>query len=169
MGARLLGVDASEKNVKTATLHAQKTGAPAVYRHATAEDLALEGRQFDAVINMEVVEHVADVPAYLSACRALVKPDGIMILSTINRTARALVFAKFMAEYVLKWLPKGAHDWRKFITPAELTDMAERSGFKALDPAGFVYTPIFDKWSISQRDLSMNYLLPVVPASGDET
>lgn len=167
MGADLLGVDASEKNVGTAAHHARETGAPAQYRHTTAEALAEEGAHFDAIINMEVVEHVADVDAYLAACAQLVRPGGIMILSTINRTARALVFAKFMAEYVLGWLPKGAHDWNKFITPSELKQHAEKAGLDPQDPSGFVYNPLRDKWSISDRDVSMNYLLPCIKPGED--
>lgn len=167
MGAEVLGVDASEKNVKTAAHHARETGASVTYRHATAEQLVEEGQTFDAVINLEVVEHVADVQAYLDACTKLVKPGGIMIVSTINRTARALVFAIFMAEYVLGWLPKGAHDWNKFITPDELKGFCRTAGLSPQAASGFVYNPLFDRWSISESDVSMNYLLPTVRPQED--
>ena len=162
LGADMLGVDASEKNVKTARHHANETGAPAKYLHKTAEDLAAEGETFDVIINMEVVEHVADVDLYLRSCFQLLKPGGIMLLSTINRTAKAFLFAIVGAEYVLRWLPKGAHDWKKFLTPDELATNLNGIGFQASRPTGFVFNPLSQKWGLSARDCDVNYAMSAV-------
>ncbi len=155
----MLGVDASDKNVNIASHHAEETGAPAKYLHTTAEALANAGEKFDVIINMEVVEHVADVDLYLRSCRELLKPGGIMLLSTINRTAKAFLFAIVGAEYVLRWLPKGAHDWKKFITPTELSGMLTDIGFNASPATGYVFNPLSQKWSLSARDTDVNYAM----------
>jgi 2-polyprenyl-6-hydroxyphenyl methylase/3-demethylubiquinone-9 3-methyltransferase len=159
LGADMHGVDASEKNIHVASHHAKETGATVNYRHATAEALAEAGETFDVIINMEVIEHVANVDAYLKACHSLLKPGGIMLLSTINRTAKAFLFAIVGAEYVLRWLPKGAHDWNKFITPEELQTACGKAGFNTSTATGFVFSPFSQKWSLSGRDIDVNYAM----------
>lgn len=165
MGAQVTGVDASEKNIKVAALHAEQSGLTIDYRNTTSEALAEAGEQFDAIINMEVIEHVADVDAFLSSCRALVKPEGLMLVSTLNRTAKSLLMAKIGAEYILRWLPVGAHDWRKFITPAEMDSHLEQAGFKLTKVSGFAFHPIKWKWRIDSRDVDVNYAVVALPKS----
>jgi 2-polyprenyl-6-hydroxyphenyl methylase/3-demethylubiquinone-9 3-methyltransferase len=159
LGADMHGVDASEKNIHVAKHHAAETGATVNYRHTTAEALADAGETFDVIINMEVIEHVADVDAYLTACKSLLKPGGIMLLSTINRTAKAFLFAIVGAEYVLRWLPKGAHDWNKFLTPLELQTACQKAGFETSDATGFIFSPFSQKWSLSSSDSDVNYAM----------
>lgn len=159
LGADVVAVDASDKNIKTASLHAAQGGLEIDFRHTTAETLAEAGEKFDIIVNMEVVEHVADVNLYLSACRALMKPGGIMLLSTINRTPKAYLFAIIGAERVLRWLPVGAHDWNKFLKPTELADFLERNGMKASVPTGYVFAPLTQKWRLSDSDVAVNYAM----------
>jgi 2-polyprenyl-6-hydroxyphenyl methylase / 3-demethylubiquinone-9 3-methyltransferase len=120
--------------------------------------MAEAGEQFDAVLNMEVVEHVASPIDYLTACHNLLKPGGLMIASTINRNPKSYMVAIVGAERVMRWLPVGTHDWRKFITPAELEELITRAGLRPVDKKGFVFNPITWTWSISSRDLSVNYV-----------
>lgn len=165
LGADVVAVDASDKNIKTASLHATKSGLDIDFRHTTAEALAEAGEKFDIIVNMEVVEHVADVSLYLGACRTLLKPGGIMLLSTINRTPKAYLFAIIGAERVLRWLPVGAHDWNKFLKPEELASYLEASDMLPTAPTGYVFAPITQKWSLSNRDVSVNYAMAAtVPA-----
>jgi len=159
LGADVVAVDASDKNIKTASLHAAQGGLEIDFRHTTAETLAEAGEKFDIIVNMEVVEHVADVSLYLSACRALLKPGGIMLLSTINRTPKAYLFAIIGAERVLRWLPVGAHDWNKFLKPEELAEHLQNAGMNATAPTGYVFAPFSQKWSLSDRDVSVNYAM----------
>jgi 2-polyprenyl-6-hydroxyphenyl methylase / 3-demethylubiquinone-9 3-methyltransferase len=158
LGADVLGADAAERNIPVARLHAEQAGLAIDYRHATAEALAAAGERFDVVLNMEVVEHVADPLTYLRACRELLKPGGLMICSTINRNARSFALAIVGAEWVMRWLPKGTHDWRKFITPDELFDLLRQAGLEPVDRKGFVFDPLGWRWSLSARDLSVNYV-----------
>ncbi|HSF92201.1 MAG TPA: bifunctional 2-polyprenyl-6-hydroxyphenol methylase/3-demethylubiquinol 3-O-methyltransferase UbiG, partial [Paracoccaceae bacterium] len=120
--------------------------------------LAEAGEQFDVILNMEVVEHVADPLAYLTACRKLLKPGGLMICSTINRNPKSYMMAIFGAEVVMRWLPRGTHDWKKFITPDELFALISEAGLEPVDRKGFVFNPLGWSWSISDRDLSVNYV-----------
>ena len=159
LGANVVAVDASEKNIKTASVHAGAGGLEIDFRNTTAETLAEAGELFDVIINMEVIEHVADVDAYLSACRKLLKPGGIMLLSTINRTPKAYLFAIIGAERVLKWLPKGAHDWDKFLTPTELAGASQKAGFAPSEATGFVFNPFSGRWRLSNSDTSVNYAM----------
>ena len=131
LGADVVGADAAPRNIPVAQIHAQKSGLTIDYRHTTAEALAAAGEQFDVVLNMEVVEHVADPLAYLTACQQLLKPGWLMICSTINRNPKSFLMAIIGAEYVMRWLPKGTHEWAKFITPDELYDLIRKAG---LDP-----------------------------------
>ncbi len=159
LGADVVAVDASDKNIKTASLHAAQSKLDIDFRHTTAEALAEVGEKFDVIVNMEVVEHVADVSAYLYACRSLMKPNGIMLLSTINRTPKAYLFAIIGAEHVLRWLPVGAHDWNKFLKPSELADHVNESGMVATLPTGYVFNPLSQKWRLDKRDVSVNYAM----------
>jgi len=158
LGATVVGADAAERNIPVAQLHAEQSGLSIDYRHTSAEDLAEAGEQFDVVLNMEVVEHVADPLAYLSACQQLLKPGGLMICSTLNRNAKSFAMAIVGAEYVMRWLPRGTHDWQKFITPDELFDLLRRAGLVPVDRKGMVFNPIARSWSLSDRDLSVNYV-----------
>ena len=158
LGAEVVGADAAPRNIPVAQIHAQKSGLTIDYRHTTAEALAAAGEQFDVVLNMEVVEHVADPLAYLTACQQLLKPGGLMICSTINRNPKSFLMAIVGAEYVMRWLPKGTHEWAKFITPDELYDLIRKAGLDPVDRKGFVFNKLTWSWSISGRDLSVNYV-----------
>lgn len=164
LGADVVAVDASDKNIKTASLHAAQSDLEIDFRHTTAEALAEAGEQFDIIVNMEVVEHVADVNAYLSACRALMKPGGIMLLSTINRTPKAYLFAIIGAERVLRWLPVGAHDWNKFLKPDELADFLSSNDMQPSPATGYVFNPLSQKWRLDSRDTSVNYAMAATTA-----
>ncbi|MBY6164230.1 bifunctional 2-polyprenyl-6-hydroxyphenol methylase/3-demethylubiquinol 3-O-methyltransferase UbiG [Pseudooceanicola nitratireducens] len=158
LGATIVGADAAERNIPVARIHAEQSGLTIDYRHTTAEALAAAGEQFDAVLNMEVVEHVADPLAYLTACHDLLKSGGIHICSTINRNPKSFAMAIVGAEYVMRWLPKGTHDWNKFITPDELFDLLRNAGLEPVDRKGFTFNPVSWQWRLSDRDLSVNYV-----------
>jgi 2-polyprenyl-6-hydroxyphenyl methylase/3-demethylubiquinone-9 3-methyltransferase len=158
LGATVVGADAAPRNIPVAQLHAEKMGLTIDYRHTTAEDLAADGEQFDVILNMEVVEHVADPCGYLTACQTLLKPNGLMICSTLNRNSKSFVMAIIGAEWVMRWLPKGTHDWKKFITPDELFDLLRKAGLDPVDRKGMVFNPLGWSWSVSARDLSCNYV-----------
>lgn len=158
LGATVVGADAAAGNIPVARIHAEQQELEIDYRHTAAEDLAAAGEQFDVVLNMEVVEHVSDPQAYLTACQTLLKPGGLMLCSTLNRNPKSFAMAIIGAEVIMRWLPKGTHDWRKFITPDELVDLITTAGLTAVDRKGFVWNPITWAWSISDRDLSVNYV-----------
>ncbi|MEP2531610.1 bifunctional 2-polyprenyl-6-hydroxyphenol methylase/3-demethylubiquinol 3-O-methyltransferase UbiG [Shimia sp.] len=158
LGASVTGADAAPRNIPVAQVHAEQSGLTIDYRHTTAEAMAEAGEQFDIVLNMEVVEHVADPQSYLTACQQLLKPGGLHLCSTINRNAKSFAVAILGAEFVMRWLPKGTHEWNKFITPDELVDMLQKSGVTTVDRKGFVFNPIAWSWSISAQDLSVNYV-----------
>ena len=158
LGASVTGIDAAGRNIAVARLHAERVGLRIDYQETTSEALAAQGSTFDIVLNMEVVEHVANVPLYMKSCADLVAPGGLLFSATINRTARALAFAKFGAEYVLRWLPVGTHDWSKFITPDELRVLIGRNGLKVIDRTGVVFHPLADEWRQSS-DMGINYML----------
>jgi len=158
LGADVVGADAAARNIPVARLHAEQMGLDIDYRHTTAEDLAAAGERFDVVLNMEVVEHVPDPLTYLSACQRLLKPGGLMICSTINRNPKSYLMAIIGAERVMRWLPRGTHDWNKFITPDELFDLLRQAGLDPVDRKGFVFNPVTWRWSVSDRDLSVNYV-----------
>ena len=165
LGAEVVGADAAERNIPVARVHAEQSGLTIDYRHTTAEDMAAAGEQFDIVLNMEVVEHVADPLAYLTACQQLLKPGGLHICSTINRNPKSFAMAIVGAEYVMRWLPKGTHEWSKFITPDELFDLMSQAGLTPVDRKGFVFNPVSWSWKISDRDLSVNYVTAAVKPS----
>jgi len=158
LGAEVVGADAAPRNIPVAQVHAQASGLSIDYRFTTAEDMAAAGEQFDVVLNMEVVEHVSDPLAYLTACHDLLKPGGIMLCSTLNRNPKSYLMAIIGAEWVMRWLPKGTHDWAKFITPDELYALINRAGLTPVDRKGMVFNPVSWGWSLSARDLSVNYV-----------
>lgn len=158
LGAEVVGADAAARNIPVAEIHAKQSGLTIDYRHTTAEELAEKGERFDVVLNMEVVEHVADPPIFLKACHDLLKPGGLMVCSTINRNPKSYLMAIIGAEYIMRWLPKGTHDWQKFITPDELFQMFETAGLTPVDRKGFVFNPVKWSWRMSDRDLSVNYV-----------
>ena len=166
LGARVVGADAAERNLPVARLHAAQSGLEIDYRHTTAEALAEAGEQFDAVLNMEVVEHVADPAAYLRACRDLLRPGGVMVCSTLNRTPKSFMMAIVGAEHVMRWLPVGTHEWSRFIKPDELFALLRGAGLDPVDARGMVFNPILWNWRLSARDLSCNYATTSVRPQG---
>jgi 2-polyprenyl-6-hydroxyphenyl methylase/3-demethylubiquinone-9 3-methyltransferase len=159
LGAKVTGIDAAEKNIAVAALHAQKSGLDINYQAVSAETLASRGKKFDIVLTLEVIEHVADIPSFLKAASQLLAPDGLMILSTLNRTPKAFLLAIIGAEYVLRWLPRGTHDWKKFLKPDELKAYLAKTGLTATDVTGLIYNPLSGHWSTSARDFSVNYMV----------
>jgi 2-polyprenyl-6-hydroxyphenyl methylase/3-demethylubiquinone-9 3-methyltransferase len=158
IGFTVLGVDPSEKNVKTACAHSADLGLALNYRAATAETLAEEGATFDVILNMEVVEHVADLGGFLRACGALLKPGGFMLVATLNRTLKSLALAKIGVEYVLRWLPAGTHDWNRFVTPAELERLLQSAGLRVTRAQGVSFDPLRWEWRLSS-DTDVNYMV----------
>lgn len=157
LGATVVGIDASAKNIGVAANHAGRMGLAIDYRHTTAEALVEAGESFDAVLSLEVVEHVADVGEFLGACGALVRPGGAMLVATLNRTPKAFLLAIVGAEYVLRWLPKGTHEWSKFVKPEEACEALRKAGLETTDLTGVSYNPILDVWRLT-RDLDVNYM-----------
>ncbi|HEY9216436.1 MAG TPA: bifunctional 2-polyprenyl-6-hydroxyphenol methylase/3-demethylubiquinol 3-O-methyltransferase UbiG [Phenylobacterium sp.] len=161
LGFEVLGVDASERNVAVAASHAEAQGLSVTYRAATAELLLAQGAgPFDVILNMEVIEHVADPAEYLRTCARLLAPGGLMIVATLNRTLKALALAKFGAEYVLRWLPAGTHDWRKFLRPDELRSFLHGEPVAVEGPFGVAFNPLSGRWSQS-NDVDVNYMMTV--------
>ena len=158
LGANMTSIYAGAKNIEIAKIHAAQSGLGIDYRNILPEDLAAEGRKFDLVLNMEVIEHVADPDLFMAACAALLKDTGCMALSTMNRNVKSLLLGKFAAEYVLRWLPIGTHDWKKFLKPSELARLVRPYGLDFTDLQGMVYNPLKDTWSLSKTDLDVNYL-----------
>ncbi|MBX9590069.1 MAG: bifunctional 2-polyprenyl-6-hydroxyphenol methylase/3-demethylubiquinol 3-O-methyltransferase UbiG [Hyphomonadaceae bacterium] len=156
LGATVTGIDPAQENIEAARQHAAGQGLAIDYRTARIEDLVAEGAQFDAVACLEVVEHVPDVGAFLKTCAVLVRPGGLMLLSTINRTTKAYLLAIIGAEYVLRWLPVGTHQWERFVTPAELGRHLHAAGLGTPVLQGLAYSPLSDAWSLS-GDTDVNY------------
>ncbi len=157
LGAHVTGIDPARETILAARRHAQEQGLAIDYRADRAESLADAGEQFDVVTALEVVEHVPDVPAFLATCAKLVRPGGVMILSTINRTLKAYALAIVGAEYVLRWLPIGTHQWDRFVTPDELKDGLARAGLTLTGTRGLVYNPLQDEWRLA-ADTDVNYM-----------
>ncbi len=158
LGAEVTGIDASREAVEAALWHAEQSGLAIAYRCAAAEDLAAAGERFDLVVNMEVVEHVADVDGFVAASCRLVAPGGAMAMATLNRTPKAFLLAVVGAEYLLGWLPRGTHDWRRFLKPSELVRRLGANGLTVSELTGVAYNPLDDRWRRS-RDLDVNYML----------
>lgn len=158
MGASVIGADASEKNIGIARTHAEQSGVIVDYRAVTAEALAADDEKFDVVLNMEVVEHVSDVPFFIETCASMVKPGGMMFVATINRTMKAAALAIFGAEYVLKWLPRGTHQYEKLVRPEEIETPLNAAGMNVVDRTGVFFSPFTNQWNLS-RDMDVNYML----------
>ena len=165
LGFSVTGVDASERNIATAQTHAAEVGVEVDYRCATAEALLAAGEPpFDVILNMEVIEHVADPAAFLQTCARLLAPGGLMIVATLNRTLKAFALAKVGAEYVLRWLPAGTHDWSKFLKPEELRRFLASEPVEVDGPFGVVFDPLSGRWSQS-HDADVNYMMTVTRAA----
>ncbi|MBB1249595.1 MULTISPECIES: bifunctional 2-polyprenyl-6-hydroxyphenol methylase/3-demethylubiquinol 3-O-methyltransferase UbiG [unclassified Rhizobium] len=158
MGASVVGADASEKNIGIARTHAEQSGVAVDYRAVTAEQLAADGEQFDVVLNMEVVEHVADVAFFMETCASLVKPGGLMFVATINRTLKAAALAIVGAEYVLRWLPRGTHQYEKLVRPEEIEAPLGMGGMSVTERTGVFFNPLQNQWNLS-KDMDVNYML----------
>jgi 2-polyprenyl-6-hydroxyphenyl methylase/3-demethylubiquinone-9 3-methyltransferase len=157
LGASVVGADPSAANIAAARLHAEEADVPVDYRETTAEALADAGERFDIVLAMEVVEHVADVTLFVKRCAEMVKPGGLIVVATLNRTLKSFALAIVGAEYVLGWLPRGTHQWDKFVTPNELEIALERSGLRVVDERGVIYNLLADRWQLSS-DTDVNYM-----------
>jgi 2-polyprenyl-6-hydroxyphenyl methylase/3-demethylubiquinone-9 3-methyltransferase len=157
LGAQVIGIDPSDSNIAAAKVHAARSNVLIDYRATTVEEMGNLER-FDIVLAMEVVEHVTDVGLFLQRCAALMKPQGMMVVSTLNRTLKSFALAIVGAEYVLRWLPRGTHQWNKFVTPAELAQHLHRSRLEIAEQTGVVYTPFADRWSLSS-DMDVNYMV----------
>lgn len=158
MGASVTAIDASEKNIAVAKIHAEKSDLKIDYRVSSAEEL---DEKFDVVFALEIIEHVADVEKFISSCAKLVKPNGLLFVATMNRTLKSLALAKFAAEYILRWLPIGTHDWKKFIKPSELNSKALPYGLTLKTLKGFHYDILKDQWS-KTHNLDINYITTFV-------
>ena len=158
LGFDVVGADASEKNIKTAEVHANEHGLAIDYRVSTAEDLARAGERFDVILNMEVIEHVADLRLFVASCAAMLKGRGLMFVATINRTGKAFALAIVGAEYILGWLPRGTHDWAKFVRPEELNTALVSAGLSLKVQTGVIFNPLAGKWMLSS-DCDVNYMV----------
>ena len=158
LGASVVGYDASERNIMIARNHAERMKLSIDYRFATVESAVKAGEQFDVVLNMEVLEHVANVNSFINACCQLLAPGGIMIVATLNRTFKSFALAIVGAEFVLRWIPRGTHQWGRFIRPSELASALRREGIPSISFTGLVYDPLRSSWRLDERDLSVNYL-----------
>jgi 2-polyprenyl-6-hydroxyphenyl methylase/3-demethylubiquinone-9 3-methyltransferase len=164
IGGLVVGADPSASNIEVAKLHAAETGVAVDYRCTTAESLADAGERFDIVLAMEVVEHVTDVPLFLRRCGEMVKPGGLLVVATINRTLKSFALAIVGAEYILRWLPRGTHRWDKFVTPDELESATEQGTLRVIDRRGVIYNPLADRWQLSS-DIDVNYMLTAEKAA----
>jgi 2-polyprenyl-6-hydroxyphenyl methylase/3-demethylubiquinone-9 3-methyltransferase len=164
LGADVVGADPAAANIEAARLHAAQSDLAIDYRITTAEALADAGERFDIVLAMEVVEHVADVSLFVRRCAEMVRPGGMMIAATLNRTFKSFALAIVGAEYVLGWLPRGTHQWDKFVTPDELEAAIERNGLEIVDETGVIYNLLADRWQIS-TDMDVNYMVAAEKAA----
>ncbi len=158
MGAQVVGADPSEKNIGIASTHAAQSGVEVDYRAMSAEQLVEAGESFDVVLNMEVVEHVADVDLFVSTCAGMVRPGGLMFVATINRTLKAAALAIFAAENILRWLPRGTHQYDKLVRPEELEKPISAAGLEIVHRTGVFYNPLQDRWNLS-ADMDVNYMM----------
>jgi len=163
LGADVTGIDVVERNIKIARQHKEQMNLTINYRLSTAEAMVEEGRRFDAVLNLEVVEHVANPDTFLGNCATLTKDNGAMVVATLNRTIKAYLIAIVGAEYVMRWLPRGTHTWQKFLRPSEVANFLRPHGFVIQDLSGMIYNPIQDTWLLS-RSLEVNYLAFAIKA-----
>src|SRR5215831_13695182 len=166
LGAGVVGADPSPDNIKAAELHAERCGLTIDYRVTAAETLANAGERFDVVLAMEVVEHVADMGLFVRCCAEMVKPGGLMIAATLNRTLKSFALAIVGAEYVLRWLPRGTHRWDKFVSPRELEHAMGQAGIRVIGETGVIYNPLADQWQLSS-DMDVNYMLTAEKTRAD--
>jgi 2-polyprenyl-6-hydroxyphenyl methylase/3-demethylubiquinone-9 3-methyltransferase len=159
LGANVTGIDASEKNIAVATLHAEKMGLNIDYRCTTVEAMALTGAKFDVILALEIVEHVSDLDLFIKSISGLLKPDGVIILSTLNRTAKSYGLAIIGAEYVLRMLPIGTHSWKKFLRPSEICQKLEKNNIEITELMGMAMNPLTWKWKLDSKDLAVNYIV----------
>jgi 2-polyprenyl-6-hydroxyphenyl methylase/3-demethylubiquinone-9 3-methyltransferase len=164
LGAAVVGADPAGANIEAARVHAGREDLPIDYRVTTAEALADAGERFDVVLAMEVVEHVADLTLFLNRCAEMVKPGGLMVVATLNRTIKSFALAIVGAEYVLRWLPRGTHQWDKFVTPNELEIALEKSGVVMTQETGVIYNLLADRWQLS-TDMDVNYMVAAEKAA----
>jgi 2-polyprenyl-6-hydroxyphenyl methylase / 3-demethylubiquinone-9 3-methyltransferase len=164
LGAAVVGADPAEANVEAARVHAAREGLAIDYRSTTAEALADQGERFDVVLAMEVVEHVADLNLFVGRCAEMVKPGGLMVVATLNRTIKSFALAIVGAEYVLRWLPRGTHQWDKFVTPNELEIALEKCGLTVTEETGVIYNLLADRWQLS-TDMDVNYMVAAEKAA----
>jgi 2-polyprenyl-6-hydroxyphenyl methylase/3-demethylubiquinone-9 3-methyltransferase len=158
LGAAMVGIDPSDTNIEAARRHAGQSGLPIDYRCTTVDELSKTSERFDLVLAMEVVEHVADVRFFIQCCAKMVRPGGLMIVATINRTLKSFALAIVGAEYILRWLPIGTHRWDKFVTPNELEIAIEQAGLRVTHEQGVIYNLFRDEWQLS-TDTDVNYML----------
>ena len=156
LGAEVTGIDASEKNIQVAKLHAKKNNLKINYLTASPENLKID-RKFDVILNMEIIEHVEDIDIFLKSCSLLLRKGGIMFVATINKTLKSYLFAIIGAEYILRWLPIGTHEWDKFVDPNKLIKISKKYNLQLQNLDGMKFNIITDKWSIS-LDKSINYI-----------
>ena len=168
LGADMIGIDPAAENIEVARLHAAESGVAVDYRATTAETLAEAGERFDIVLAMEVVEHVVDVPAFVATCASMVKPGGLLVMATLNRTMKSFALAIVGAEYILRWLPRGTHQWDKFVRPQELEAAIEDAGLDVIGERGVIYNPLADRWQLSS-DMDVNYMLAAARDEGAKT
>jgi 2-polyprenyl-6-hydroxyphenyl methylase/3-demethylubiquinone-9 3-methyltransferase len=166
LGAEMVGIDPAAENIDIARAHAAEAGVRVDYRATTAEAVAEAGERFDVVLAMEVVEHVVDVPAFVATCAAMVKPGGLLVMATLNRTLKSFALAIVGAEYVLRWVPRGTHQWDKFVKPEELETAIEATSLRVIGERGVIYNPLADRWQLSS-DMDVNYMLAAARDQGD--
>lgn len=158
LGFNVSAIDASEKNIEVAKIHAKKSALEINYRATSAEELVARNEQYDVVLALEIIEHVADVESFIKSCSALCKPNGLVFIATINRTVKSLALAKIAVEYILRWLPAGTHDWKKFLKPSEINNYANATNLSLLELRGFSYNILNDEWKETASDLDVNYI-----------
>ena len=158
LGAKVTGIDPASENIEVAKAHGERAGLAIDYRCSTVEEIAARGESFAVVLAMEVVEHVADVPAFLTSCERVLEPGGLLLMSTLNRTLRSFALAILGAEYLLRWLPRGTHDWEKFLTPGELASQLRRARLVPRKPEGLLFDPLRWEWRLS-HDTAVNYVV----------
>lgn len=158
MGAKAAAIDASDKNIGVASFHAEQAGLDIEYRAAAAETLAAEQKQFDIVLALEIIEHVANIELFVESCAALTKPGGLLFVATLNRTVKSFALAIVGAEYVLRWMPRGTHQWNKFVKPSELARSLSNNNANIVDISGVTYSPLNDDWKLS-KDVAVNYMM----------
>ena len=166
LGANMVGVDPASENIEIARAHAAESDVTVDYRAGTAEALAEAGERFDVVLAMEVVEHVTDVPGFVATCASMVRPGGLLMMATLNRTLKSFALAIVGAEYVLRWVPRGTHQWDKFVKPEELETAIEDAGLRVIGERGVIYNPLADRWQLSS-DMDVNYMLAAARDQGE--